>query len=337
MDDTSMIWFALRGRRSSLLSRPKLSSSAARRQTFAAAMAQFEEQMSAAKVVSPATRPLNLYYGLAQAGMAIAAVHGPDQWSFSRHGLKLGDTNSELADIQVLAEGDGAFQRVAAATSSVAIDSPVSLSALWDSLPELRGVPLNDGPRRVALDLAAEDAVTSAPTASLFIPADQLEAGPDLPQRVYRILAGYPGAVGAAIPSEPRSMVPPPTDQGQWSITLRWSPPQMSREMTKDEIREFFDRIAPEHRYREDRYLRPEVGPGKVAPSPLMTWWLLLYSFSMLARYQPRKWTALLDLDRPGYAVSLQYALETALATIPHLVLEALDGRSFLMTQALRI
>src|SRR5690348_5817158 len=85
IDNASMIWFALRDRRSRLASSSTLRSSAARRKTFAAAMAQFEEQMTAAKVVSPATRPLNLYYALAQAGMAIAAVHGPDRWGFSRH------------------------------------------------------------------------------------------------------------------------------------------------------------------------------------------------------------------------------------------------------------
>jgi len=101
----------------------------------------------------------------------------------------------------------------------------------------------------------------------------------------------------------------------------------MWREMTEAEIKQYFDRIAPEYRYRGDRHLRPSVeADGSQPPSPLMTWWLLLYSFSMLARYQPRKWTALLDLDRPGPAVALQYALEEALTALPHLVLEALDG-----------
>jgi hypothetical protein len=87
IDDMSMTWFRLRERRSSLRSRSRLGDSAARRQTFAAAMQQFEEQFTAAKAVTSYTRPLNLYYGLAQAGMAIAAAHSPDPWSFSRHGL----------------------------------------------------------------------------------------------------------------------------------------------------------------------------------------------------------------------------------------------------------
>lgn len=95
LNDEAMTWFRLNERRSSLHERSKLDETNARKQTFAAAMAQFEEQFSAAKAVTAATRPLNLYYGLAQAGMAIAAAYAPDPWSFSRHGLRLGDRNPE--------------------------------------------------------------------------------------------------------------------------------------------------------------------------------------------------------------------------------------------------
>lgn len=72
----SMNWFRLRERRSSLQTRTKLNLTAARRQTFAAAMGQFEEQFTAAKVVTAATRPLNLYYAL-----AIARAYADDPWS----------------------------------------------------------------------------------------------------------------------------------------------------------------------------------------------------------------------------------------------------------------
>jgi hypothetical protein len=101
IDDVSMTWFRLRERRASLRSRSRLADSAGRRQTFAAAMQQFEEQFAAAKVVTAYTRPLNLYYGLAQAGMAIAAAHAPDPWSFSRHGLTLTDRSGEVATMMV--------------------------------------------------------------------------------------------------------------------------------------------------------------------------------------------------------------------------------------------
>jgi hypothetical protein len=64
-----------------------------------------------------------------------------------------------------------------------------------------------------------------------------------------------------------------------------------------------------------------------------MTWWILLYSFSIRAQYEPRRWVALLDLDKSEAAVSLRYVLEEALTALPHLVLEALDGEPYLLSK----
>ena len=127
LNDEARTWFRLHERRSSLHERSKLGETNACKQTIAAAMTQFEEQFTAAKTVTAATRPLNLYYGLAQADMAIAAAHAPDPWSFSRHGLRLGDRNPELADMLVGPEGEGGFQKVGAATGSPLITASVSL------------------------------------------------------------------------------------------------------------------------------------------------------------------------------------------------------------------
>ena len=43
-------------------------------------MQQFAEQMTAEKIVTAAARPLNLCYGLVQAGPAITAVHADRKW-----------------------------------------------------------------------------------------------------------------------------------------------------------------------------------------------------------------------------------------------------------------
>jgi hypothetical protein len=112
LDEATMMWFRLRARRAGLPPTTKLSETTGRKQTFAAAMAQFEEQFTAAKVVTDFTRPVNLYYGLAQAGMAISAAHAPDPWSFSRHGLRLTNREGELANMTVVPEGEGGFQKV---------------------------------------------------------------------------------------------------------------------------------------------------------------------------------------------------------------------------------
>ena len=165
-------------------------------------MAQFEEQFRAAEVVTSATRPLNLYYGLAQAGMAIAAAHAPDPWSFSRHGLHLVDRRAEFADMQVGPQGDGGFQRIAAATGSPGITGPVSLGALWASLPQLsRTAVLPGSALPVPLDLLAEESSDMGPRAQLYLPKEMLAEGSGWLERFSEIMSGYPGAMGWMVPA----------------------------------------------------------------------------------------------------------------------------------------
>jgi hypothetical protein len=87
IDEGSMHWFRLRSRRSSMPKSGQLANDPERRQAFVAAMQQFEEQMTAAKIVTAATRPLNLYYALVQAGLAITAAHADGKWR-KAHGLR---------------------------------------------------------------------------------------------------------------------------------------------------------------------------------------------------------------------------------------------------------
>jgi hypothetical protein len=45
--------------------------------------------MTAAKIVTPAARPLNLYYALVQAGLAVTAAHADGKWRWDGHGLNV--------------------------------------------------------------------------------------------------------------------------------------------------------------------------------------------------------------------------------------------------------
>jgi len=337
LNDEAMTWFRLHERRSSLHERSKLGETNARKQTFAAAMTQFEEQFAAAKAVTAATRPLNLYYGLAQAGMAIAAAHAPDPWSFSRHGLRLGDRNPELADMLVGPEGEGGFQKVAAATGSPLITAPVSLGMLWASLPDVAQAGTLPGSAwRVPLALSADTFRATQPRATLYLHGEMPEE-PDAWMAAFKtMMADYPSAAGWAIPIEDGRIQIAQTDH-QWDVTLRWPAQEASAgEMSEEELEAFFGKVAPEYRYNGDRFLRPSIdGAGGMPPSPLMTWWLLLYSFSILARYEPRRWVKLLDRDNSKVAVLLRYALEEALTAVPQLVLEALDEKPVLLSKPL--
>ncbi|WP_218190860.1 YaaC family protein, partial [Pseudomonas sp. SID14000] len=73
----------------------------ARKETFCAALEQAEQLFTAAKVTDAMVRPLLVYYGLNQAGRAIAAAASsvPDRdqqpgaraepWKLTGHGLKI--------------------------------------------------------------------------------------------------------------------------------------------------------------------------------------------------------------------------------------------------------
>jgi hypothetical protein len=332
LDEVSLTWFRLHERRSSLHERSKVNDTNGRKQTFAAAMAQFEEQFTAAKVVTAATRPLNLYYGLAQAGMAIAAARADDPWSFSRHSLRLGDRNAELADMMVGPEGDGAFQKVAAATGSPGITAPVSLGALWASLPDLaQGGTLPGSAWRVPLVLSEDALPGKRPRATLYLPGEMPEQHDAWLAAFRAMMDDYPSAAGYGIPIEDGAVQIRQTGN-EWEVGLRWPAREACGEMSEEEVTAFLDKVAPEYRYRGDRFLRPAIDRVKsMPPSPLMSWWLLLYSFSILARYEPRRWMKLLDLDTSKVAVLLRYALEEALTAVPQLVLEALDGEPSLL------
>lgn len=255
-------------------------------------MGQFEEQFTAAKVVTAATRPLNLYYGLCQAGMAIAAAHAEDPWSFGSHGLQLTDREGDFIDMKVRPKGSGGFQKVADATGSPVITEPVSLGALWASLPDLSESGVLPGSAHPGpLIVLADDSPARQPRASVLIHGE-MPSGPAFISRFGEIMTGYPSAAGYVIPMEEGAIRPPGEPHGFWHVAVRWPAGESQQEMTGDELNAFFGEVAPEYRYRGDRFLRPAVDMARsTPPSWLMTWWLLLHNFSILARYQPRRWS----------------------------------------------
>jgi hypothetical protein len=117
----------------------------------------------AAAAAGPSTRPLLLFYGLSQAGRAIAAAAvkiETDEWQLQGHGIHTDPRTmtGPLADIQVRsdrAEGTGSFVRISALLDSPLLPTmPVTtFSALWDLLPENAKWPIgsDDESRRTPL------------------------------------------------------------------------------------------------------------------------------------------------------------------------------------------
>lgn len=299
VDDAAMMWVRLRERRSSLREKSLLNDSSARAKTFAAAMQQFEEQMSAAKVVTPATRPINLYYGMTQAGVAISAAHKPGSWSAHSHGLTL-DAVPDILNIPIWPDGHGAYQVVSEAVGSPMITGKVTIGALWASLPELGFAKLKGGGELPEpLDLAPgsvptpnsrssitynaggvvvansgvqefyhspEDAIrATAPTATLYVNG-KIPQVEDAQSWLAKLGEKYAGAQDADFvdPAQPFEETVP----GQrFATELKWPLPAGAT-MDADFNKAYFREKAPQYIHAVDLYLRPSVESGLEPPRP---------------------------------------------------------------------
>jgi hypothetical protein len=310
--DRTLLRVELRRRRTSLESTTLLASSSSRRGVFSAAMQQFEELMSASAAVGPASRPITLYYATVQAGLAVAAAHKADPWSsFSQHGLKLQNARAPIADISVGPEGTGAFQIVAQATNSPPLQMPVTVGALWSSLPdfEFRKLPSSSAP--IALGIYA-DVEPGGPSITTVMVEDENPGPEKFKQHLSDRLSAYLGIDGFTVVEDSYEEV----RERRWTAQLRWD-----YEIDLDEI-------APAYLYNENYFLRPSLDSQRnPPPSPFMTWWAMLYTFSVLSRYYPREWAAALNIDKSEAAALLEYCLELALDVVPQLVMDALDGK----------
>jgi len=329
-DDEMLTWYKLLERRHSLRERGPLTDQE-RGETFSAALAQFEEMFKAASAVTEYTRPLLLYYGLAQAGLAIAAACSPDPWTFNNHGLKLGNRTAQLSEMTISPQGDGGFQRVAATIDSPAIAVPVSIGEAWAALPNLSEGGMLPGseyacPLRLVVEWGA------SPHGQLFVPGSPPVAGEELTNEVNRIKRAYPTAGDWALPADGNPVLKPAAAGERWALRVRWPD---AGELDPADLQAFYDKTAPAYRYQAERYLWPSMAGG--APlSPLMTWWILLFACSILARYQPRQWGKMLDPGASDIAALLRFMLDEALGSVPQLVLGALDGHPVISAGSIR-
>ena len=77
--------------------------------------------------------------------------------------------------------------------------------------------------------------------------------------------------------------------------------------------------------YRGSKLAYPTLEGATQTVHPLMAWWMVLFSLSMLTRYQPDVWTQMIDVNRSPHATAIEHVLETALAAVPDLIDEAID------------
>ncbi|MFE5097696.1 YaaC family protein [Streptomyces sp. NPDC056638] len=330
--DPLKAWERLRASRSS---RPGRASSGARAKTYSTALEQAQQMFRAAEVVGPQTRPLLVFYGLSQAGRAIAAAATNlkgEEWNLVSHGIHATGYHKDFADIEIRTDpagSAGSFVRLSELLESPIWcgDTVVPLDAVWDTIPANLEYPLTAGERLTPLYASA--GIGSQPHPLLTI-----EVG-DIPDRVVdagsrealtEFLEAYPGTSGhdgfvirtvegVDVPNYERHH----PDAG-W-LTMHWAMPSGadSAEQRRARLR------AMTRGYAGHRYFFPATAGLPRDLHPLMAWWVVLYVLSMLARYQPAQWAKHIDIDGSRHAVPIEKILERALEQLPTLIADAIE------------
>ncbi|MER5912342.1 hypothetical protein ABT124_18070 [Streptomyces sp. NPDC001982] len=333
------LWRWLRGTR---WKPPKAATATQKRaDTYVFALEQAEQMFRAAATVGPATQPLLIFYGLSQAGraiMAAAPVNG-EQWMLAGHGISQDHKTFDgpLADIAVTTHkpgNRGSFVRLSEALDSpIWVDAAIPLGDLWDCLPENRTSPLSGITQDRRTPLYVEDRdLHSDPhdLASVSVgPFPPWVAAGGSTEPLKKYMASFPGAEGFDHPWRGTWDQPEPDFamhfDGWAEVTMHWQVPAGSDGSLADRLAVVHGMTRP---YGGARYLMPVVGGNAKGMHPLMVWWAVLHTLSMLARYQPAEWSQHIDVDRSQHAVPLESLLQKAISTLPCVIAYILDELS---------
>jgi hypothetical protein len=332
-------WYQLRSLRSDPPS--PVGKEGPRRATFTSSLEQAEQMFRAASQVGTATRALPLFYGLSQAGRAIAcaakAAKG-DEWKLIGHGINSLHLDGPITELTITTgrkERPGSFVRV-----SELLDSPVwedkeqPLTALWDALPENTGWPLGttEGSRRLPLLAQTQLYEETHPLSSLSVMFPPSVVKANTRQAIEEYLQDYPEAQGwDSYVLTGRDTDTPDFDvQGGWGwyppgwgyLTMHWTAGPDYSTSTEDRTA-FLNTLRRSYSNDQHMLFFPSLGTGR-SIHPLMAWWAVLHAFSVLARYQPAQWAQHISIDHSTYAAAIERLLAEGIETIPILLRQVL-------------
>lgn len=317
---------------------------------------QADQLWVASDAVGPEASPILLFYALTQAArsLCVAALGRNDWRSPAGHGVRCdvtappGDGVLDLANVIVKPIGDSLLERTSRVLESPVLEHEADLGSLIASLD------LNFRFDEEAL--AAKhplDVLLNRSTARAWLDGDTLplDVGPipevwserrevsSIPpgteprlrivepsrQEITAWLRDYPklAALGEPASHETYPYIGP---QGvpitNYFLRMSWparAPATFDELWNKDA--EVFDVLVsgalvhPLH-----GYVFPAVGGNSRSMHPLVTWWLILFALSILARYYPRIWSRAVDLDNSTIAVPLRSLLSHAGSTVRDLL-----------------
>ncbi|TFD07001.1 YaaC family protein [Cryobacterium sp. TMT1-66-1] len=306
-----------------------------RAKVFHMALEQSQQQFASANVIGHESRPLNLFYGLSQAGRAISAASirlgnkpgTPESstWSPSGHGLNftgaLGSGGMLDHTVTVKPTTHDSFSRLARALDSPTDLGDVQLGAVMSQILELH----NRYPQylRWPANLSTGGVHTTGP----FEPGSKHQMEIALPGRdqtwtreeVCAYIKRYPALRKTEIVLDPTGAPLQSHNEGRIFLSV---PAEALENVTGPTTAQ----LRAAGIYRNHRVILPALGASQDVLHPLASWWLVLFSLSMLSRYSPSDWSDVLDIRSSKIAAMVEDTLDIALAAVPQLIAESLHS-----------
>lgn len=311
---------------------PGLASTGDRRHTFTAALEQAEQLLHSAEGLGPETRPLTIFYGLSQGVRAVAAAIVPDSraWRLRGHGITQ-DRSLDRPIDRIRVKDDaterGSFRVLADMLQSPSLPEPVELGDVLAALPlDLQNTSWKDRPRSILLDHLPQSngaVLTSSPWIFArtrgWAPIDLPTSLEGTRESIVRYVdQNYPTLAGVR-----------PLPDGNVRLVHAENELQMvvgfeaDRSIGSDIGRVAYlqartTQVAGQH------FAFPRF-PGYDEPChPTVNLWATLWALSMLARYEPVRWSKALNVDSSSDGTAFEIILDDALDWVPWCLLDAL-------------
>ena len=298
-----------------------------RHELFDAAMAQGEQLFGAAEQTPPPAQPLPIFYGLSQMGRALVAALDPTGPAVIGHGIKTTNLSGGVETAAVVGQQSprSSFRAVSSLTGSPPLTAQATFSSLYSAHPGLVSTGLDWPTSPRALRVEYQPINTGF---SLTITALAAFVIYDLPPEVQgnrnsltSYLHHYPRLRGWSFSTDaptPLQWINGTAGRGL-RMFLRLDESSGDDEVRRDAVLSMttFDGSG-------QPWLIPALHPLSEPLSPIMSWWALLFTLSMLARYEPVAWLRDLDVRRSRHATGLEALLDAALTEVPMLVLRTL-------------
>jgi hypothetical protein len=309
-----------------------LSSDETRRREFHVALEQAQQQFAAAERIGYESRALNLFYGLSQAGRAIAAAapmlggHTDEQWQGTGHGIAFSTgipTGVMETPIRLKSTDRDLFSRVSIAVKSPLDFGSIAFGALVNQLLDYTIIFREpEGYPRPILDVRVHDPASKTFPVRVEVPVPKTSGQQQLvtPDEIRERLAPYPALSGLDVAVTDEGAVQWSWNAGRCFVVV----PNREQIETAESVHNT-GYLVGTTAYRRTRVILPKAGSSDSPLRPLMSWWATLFALSMLARYAPGAWAATLSIPSSPIASRIEFLLDTALDAVPEIIFEELS------------